>query len=183
MTSTPAVCHCVICWTYVDNDYPDPLVGRWNGMVREHGWTPIGVTGDASGVPGWAHTLGLWHSYRLPELVIFGAPENLQVRLLKYLVDQILAGQEMPEGTVVDIQGGPLPPMTLMHVVDGWNDVFLGSAVGFYRQTPKIPFLQISHGGDEPRLWLGTDEHPLDKWRDQLRLMPLKPANPREPGR
>jgi hypothetical protein len=168
VTFRPPLCHCVICWIYVDNDYPDPLVGRWNGLVREHGWTAVEVGGDGS--PGWAHTIGLWHSYRLPEIVVFGFPYALP--LLKFLVDQILAGQEMPEGTTIDISGSDLPAMTLKEVVPGWDKAFLGAAMGFYRQTPTVPFLQVSHGGDEPRLWLSTEGHPDDHWRAQLSDLP-----------
>ncbi|MFI6449830.1 DUF4262 domain-containing protein [Kitasatospora sp. NPDC050543] len=39
--------------------------------VREHGWHVVGVGGGGE-VPDWAFTVGLWHSYRIPEVAIFG---------------------------------------------------------------------------------------------------------------
>lgn len=47
--------------------------------VREHGRHVVGVGGGD--VPDWAFTVGLWHSYRIPEVAMFGLELHGRMRL------------------------------------------------------------------------------------------------------
>jgi hypothetical protein len=40
-------------------------------QVREYGWQVMMIPADDNG-PGWAFTIGLWHTHGLPELAMFG---------------------------------------------------------------------------------------------------------------
>ncbi|KJS61839.1 DUF4262 domain-containing protein [Streptomyces rubellomurinus] len=75
-TTASPPCPCVLC---------DPAASatvlararlrrRWatrTAHVREYGWHVVGVGGGGE-VPDWAFTVGLWHSFRLPEVVMAG---------------------------------------------------------------------------------------------------------------
>ncbi len=39
--------------------------------VQQHGWHLIGIEGDAEG-PGFAYSIGLYHTLKQPEIIIFG---------------------------------------------------------------------------------------------------------------
>ena len=98
MTADIPPCHCVICdsetaasqtLTAAENeafadeenlaeeeeDAVRALVPGWFGEaaahVRRTGWTSIGIM-PGTRTPGWAFSVGLWHSYRAPEVSLFG---------------------------------------------------------------------------------------------------------------
>ncbi len=49
----------------VDNDR------RLISDVRERGWS-VCVVADAPDQPAWAYSVGLWHTFRVPDLAMFG---------------------------------------------------------------------------------------------------------------
>ncbi len=44
--------------------------------VERHGWAVIGIEAD-EGLPGWAFSAGLWHTFGSPEIAIFGLPVRI----------------------------------------------------------------------------------------------------------
>lgn len=74
--------------------------------VRDHGLHVVYVpaTDDA---PEYAFTIGLWHAFEQPEVVVFGMPEEVAVELLETVADEVedgrrFGGGERHEGLLVE---------------------------------------------------------------------------------
>ncbi|MCK2244883.1 MULTISPECIES: DUF4262 domain-containing protein [unclassified Crossiella] len=166
-------CACLIC------EPPDARQDqRWSreiGTVRRHRWGVVGIVDE----PGWAFSYGLWHSFRQPEIAMFGLRGPDMMTWLNELADRIPGGGILQDGAeLTDVLADQ--PVRLRAADASWNDGLFGTAVGFYRQqTP--PFLQViwpdRHGhwpwhpeaGDrcrdwQPNLWLPLAEHPGELW-------------------
>ena len=69
MPGDQAPCRCVLCHDY--GDEIGPVTEQTIVQVRESGWQVMMIPADDDS-PGWAFTIGLWHSHGLPELAMFG---------------------------------------------------------------------------------------------------------------
>ncbi|MFJ1756364.1 DUF4262 domain-containing protein [Kitasatospora sp. NPDC088134] len=180
MTSAQPACRCVIC-----HDYGDRAAAgrseRWAvEQVRQHGWGVVMVPADEEG-PGFAYTVGLWHTHRAPELAMFGlADVHAMHTVLNALGERagaggLVAGREQ-HGVLAD------RPVLLRTADLRWYRAFFGQAIGFHRRPP-FPVLQVvwpdhrgRHPGDpaadpgcrdaQPQLWLRPAEHPRGVWTD-----------------
>lgn len=164
-------CPCLIC-------AEDPG-GRDTGIVdtiREHGWSALRVEGGIS----FAYTVGLWHTFRRPEIAMFGLDgEGMQ----HWLNACVALGREQgwPE------QGDPFEGVLagfatqLRPVDDSWRDALFGTAHRFYRGF-AVPVLQLvwpdrdghwpweeqataSSRNRQAFAWLPVAEHPAGAWR------------------
>lgn len=190
------VCRCVLCHDYGDRDENDRLDEDTIADVRQFGWSVLMIPEDDLG-PGWAYTIGLWHSHGAPELAMFGLDIELMRTRLNALGKQAVAGQHLAAGqqlatgdhlTVGDhLTSGQQLPAESVHLksVDlRWCRPFFGRIIGFYRR-PLLPFLQAvwpdstglypwDAGSDEvarssqPQLWLSPAEHPQGVWTQDL---------------
>lgn len=72
------------------NEYERRVIAN----VRNHGWhcTSVSIGSDGTG-SGFAYTVGLFHSYRQPEFVIFGLDPGIAYGILKILADAAAAGE------------------------------------------------------------------------------------------
>ncbi|MFD9082744.1 DUF4262 domain-containing protein [Streptomyces erythrochromogenes] len=177
-------CPCVLCdpaasATFRTRRLRKKRWARQMADVRKYGWHVVGVGGED--MPDWAFTIGLWHSYRIPEVAMFG----LELEGLMHWVND--AAAELRDGAATE-PGTLLPDViegyeVRLHPVDvSWHSPLLGTAVGFYRRTP-VPFVQLvwpdrDHRwpSDEqaspgcraqPSLWLPVDEHPTGIWTEE----------------
>src|SRR5215471_19690531 len=50
---------------------PDAYLRIISGQIGRIGWAVQGVPGDEQW-PSWAYSIGLWHTFRVPELALFG---------------------------------------------------------------------------------------------------------------
>jgi hypothetical protein len=175
-------CHCLLC------DPVEALTERQalvTAHVRTHGWHVTGVRAEQA-APGWAYSVGLWHSYRSPEVSVFGLPTQICLDIVNNVGDLVRDGAELRVnqrlGEVVDDYD-----LALRKVRGTWFEDLFGQALGFYR-TPPLPILQLvwpdraglfpwDEGTDQacrerqPQLWLPYDVHPLGVWtslRDEL---------------
>ncbi len=174
----------MICRDYGDRARLDAVDTRLVESVAEHGWGVVMIGAQESN-PGWAFTVGLWHSHRLPELAMFGQ-RNLNVMKtgLNLLGNQLLDGLAATPGTRIDgvIDGYPVQ---LREVNPEWHPVLFGTALGFYRATAAVPFRQILWPDTagvfpdeegfppqfldrQPLLWLSTTEHPQGPWTAEV---------------
>lgn len=184
MTAAPQTCRCVICHDYGDRDQLDAIDRVTIGHVGEHGWSVLQIPEDQDG-PGWAFTIGLWHTHGCPELAIFGLDIDTMKDCLNVLGRQAADGwppdveREEERGHVID--GDPV----MFRVIDPrWYKAFFGTAIAFYRRPP-LPFTQVLWGdregrfpgdpacdpavGDrQPSLWLPPDRHPPGVWTQDL---------------
>ncbi|GAB3280094.1 hypothetical protein GCM10027589_06960 [Actinocorallia lasiicapitis] len=131
--------------------------------MREHGWSVVGVREE----PAWAFTVGLWHSFGVPELAMFGLP----VTDLQFVLDEVAGARD-----------GALP-VERRTVDEDWRGLF-GWLDGFYGRA--VPVTQVRWpGGDElqPELWVPRAEHPPNMWLHlaELTPWPFADALPAEP--
>ena len=110
--------------------------------VRHHGChiIHVGVRDDEKG-PGWSYSIGLFHSFEQPELIIFGLPWSSAETIINGLATRMKAGQQFSHGQT--------DSAVLMH-----NDVrfilvpsaqyreYLGYALWFYGGK-EFPTLQL----------------------------------------
>ena len=50
---------------------PEAYLRIITGQIGRIGWAVQGVPGDEQW-PSWAYSIGLWHTFRVPELALFG---------------------------------------------------------------------------------------------------------------
>ncbi|MFE3449749.1 DUF4262 domain-containing protein [Nonomuraea sp. NPDC059194] len=172
-------CHCIIC---VDHDVDlDDFDRRTIGLVQEHGWVAQAVAADDSG-PGWAYTVGLWHTLRSPEIAIFGIDDLATMQhCLNGLGDAIREGRTL----VVDQERDDVIeglPVTIKAVHRSWHEPLFGQALYFYQHSP-VPFMEVvwpDRSGlfpwqdgcaagvrdRQPQLWIPKPNHPAGVWAD-----------------
>ena len=66
--------------------------------VQEFGWHVVLVSDDEVG-PGFAFTVGLYHNYQHPEVVVFGLPQKVSHRVLNLIGGAVKEGQQFRAGT------------------------------------------------------------------------------------
>ncbi|WP_326645324.1 DUF4262 domain-containing protein [Streptosporangium sp. NBC_01755] len=174
--SDQPVCHCLLCVEQeVELDEADLAMLR---SVRNRGWAVVMIPEDEDG-PGWAFTVGLWHTLRSPEVVMLGLRVDVMGNCLNTLADQIAAGHHLVEGRERDdvIRNYPVVAKT---VDTSWYRSLFGTALHFY-QRPPLPFMEIVwpdaagrfpwNDGCAPRLrelqpalWIPKDDHAPGPW-------------------
>lgn len=164
-------CGCLVCGAMP--------AGRDSGIVatvEEHGWSVLRIPGTFE----FAYTLGLWHTFRLPELVMFGL-EGLHMQwLLNTCVaamrDNGLPAEGVPFAGVLDGFDIQLRP-----VDESWRDALFGTAHRFYRGRPvpvwqavwpdargRWPWENDATASSRTRqafAWLPVDQHPAGSWQ------------------
>ncbi|MEV8612235.1 DUF4262 domain-containing protein [Amycolatopsis sp. NPDC051373] len=177
-------CRCMVCLDYGDRDRLGSVDARLFEHIADPGWGLLAIPEDEVSA-GWTFTIGLWHSFRVPELAVFGLEPQPGMGLLNVIGEQVAAGRRPAAGDELDdvLESGRL---ALRPVDEGWHDVFFGTAQRFYRAThPAVPFLQVlwpDRDGrfpaqDEfapelalrqPQLWLSPPQHAKGPWTADL---------------
>ncbi|GLW90073.1 DUF4262 domain-containing protein [Actinokineospora globicatena] len=179
MSSDDTACLCFVCRDYGDRDQLDSIDTGLIGHVADPGWGVLAIPEDEISA-GWAFTVGLWHSYRSPELALFGLDVEDSITFLNSVGALVAAGQHLKPGDELDQVIDD--HVVAVHPADpAWHGDFFGTALGFYRATPDVPFLQLTwpdpdghHPGHpefaehlahlQPQLWLPRDQHPDGPW-------------------
>ena len=186
-------CHCIIHEPPGDGGHWDENDPRIAAKVQELGWI-VGKVDEVETSPGWAFTVGLWHSLGRPELAMVGLRVPDMQHWLSMLGIQVRDGQPIEQH---DLRSGILPnhPVTFRLVHGSWYEDLFGYLIHF-AQRPPLPLLQVvwpdrngrfpwdaSSGEacrfDQPQLWLPKDEHPMGRWTRMDRREPWPfPAPP-----
>jgi hypothetical protein len=163
----------------------DEVTGFWDFQVAGHidqsGWHVTGVLPDDE-MPGWAYSVGLWHSYRHPEIAIFGLPPN-RYGFVNVIGDAIRDGRRLEPGQPIEgvVAGYGLQ---VRRVQEKWSEMF-AQGQSFYR-SPGLNVLQLVWPDPEgkfpweagfaerfqdlqPMLWLHPDDHPPGAWTKEWR--------------
>ncbi|MDI1462970.1 DUF4262 domain-containing protein [Catellatospora sp. KI3] len=146
--------------------------------VGEYGWHAAGVLADDQS-PGWAYTVGLWHSLGRPEVSVFGLPVEKAMDIVNVAGRLVRDGGTLVDGRDSDeiLRG---VPVAVRKVHFSWYADLFGQAVGFY-QGKVPPMLQLvwpdrsgrwpweaeveaSCRDSQPMLWLPWDDHPRNAW-------------------
>jgi hypothetical protein len=173
-------CRCVLCHEY--GDELGPVTEETIAQVREHGWQVMMIPADDNG-PGWAFTIGLWHTHGIPELAMFGLDIYDMKACLNGLGGRAVGGQRV-EADQIRHDVIEEHPVTLKSVDMRWYRAFFGSAIMFYRRPP-FPVLEVvwpdrdgffpwqeesdeSYRTRQPQLWLTPAAHPQGVWTQDL---------------
>lgn len=160
---------------YVIQNHPEVedvdgwLRTRIPASIREQGWSIVSMCGMKP--PPWCYTVGLWESYRQPELAICGLDHDFAVAILQHLAERVRNGVEFPPDR--DLGADPL---ILRAVHDDWRaDLF--PLIGEHYGDQTVPIWQAcwpgrrdlfpgeaGYDGGQPLLWLTKAEHPASVW-------------------
>ncbi|MEV4293757.1 DUF4262 domain-containing protein [Microbispora rosea] len=133
-------CRCIVCHDYGDRDEWDAIDRHTVEHVRSRGWSVKMIPEDDLG-PGFAYTVGLWHTYRSPDLAMFGLDVHLMHELLNRLGDDVATGE--PVDAEQERRGLiARHPVVLKQVDVRWYREFFGQAIAFYRRPP-FPVLEV----------------------------------------
>lgn len=147
--------------------------------VGRHGWHVIWIPAGDS-IPGSAFTVGLTHSFGVPELAAFGLSDEVGYTTLNMMGELVREGDRLRSGSRIG------------HVLEGfdlelragdpaWSDALFGSAQWFYQRDDPA-FVQCvwpdmsgrfpwEAGFDDrlrrfqPALWMPPAESPVGPWR------------------
>jgi hypothetical protein len=138
--------------------------------VRSFGWHLTGVAADEEG-PAFVYSVGLYESFRHPELIVFGLPVDTLFQMINALGDEVQAGARFDDG--VESDGALEEYLVTFRTVDRTHyREYLGCARWFY-QGNEFPALQC--------LWPDTKRrYPFDpEFEPNLRgLQPPLYASP-----
>src|SRR5262245_14175978 len=99
--------------------------------VNTHGWHVILVTPQDSN-PGWAYSIGLFHNFKHPEVVLFGLDGKLMHQLVNHVGREVKGGGRYEPGRDYgDILEGL--NCTFRSVEPMWYESVLGYAKWFYK--------------------------------------------------
>lgn len=154
----------------------DPTVDRLLERVRDVGW---GIF-HSRGRPVWALTVGLWHSFRYPDLLVCGQDRFGRTSILVQArvalstgplqVDQVARAVADPFVMVVRVDESwhrtelmRIPFAFYGGEVPEYQQLICADALGFF---PDEKGHAGTRGGDQPNLALRWDDHPAGVWRD-----------------
>jgi hypothetical protein len=69
--------------------------------IQEVGWHIVVIEADDTG-PGYAFSVGLFHSYDHPEIIIFGLKQEIAMQFINNIGVQVKSGIRYSSGTEVD---------------------------------------------------------------------------------
>ena len=116
--------------------------------VEEHGWHVLKVLADSEG-PGFAYTVGLYHSFRHPELIVVGLPPEVAHNVLNIAGEAIRRGMRYSEA----VQTSDLfedRACRFRRMPEGQYPNYLGWDLWFY-DGPAFPALQLIWPDQEGR--------------------------------
>ncbi|MEW6493544.1 MAG: DUF4262 domain-containing protein [Cyanobacteriota bacterium] len=76
---------------------PNPLEQKVFDDIKQYGWHILGVEADETS-PGFAYSIGLWHHFQHPEIILFGLPYEVMGRIINIIGDQVKAGTRFEAG-------------------------------------------------------------------------------------
>ena len=107
--------------------------------VNTHGWHVMKVLGTSEN-PAWAFSIGLFHSFKHPEILMFGLPLDTMHQVINAVGLQARAGRRIEAGTEVDdlLEGFRCAFKAVEPV---WYEPVLGYATWYYKGR-AFPTLQ-----------------------------------------
>lgn len=145
--------------------------------VRSHGWSVVALPAEGE-FPGWAYSVGMWHTSGAPEVCVFGLRVVDMHRLVNQVGDLVRGGLPLRVGESVAVGGSSL---TVRPVHPSWHADLFAYGLEFHRSA--VPMVQLvwpaSPPDPQPLLWLPKDDHPPSLWTrlDQLVDSPFPGAS------
>lgn len=106
-------------------------VAKARADIKEFGWHVVAVQNDER--PGVLYTVGLWESYRHPEILVFAPSQDPMTiaKNLSVLASRVAKGESVKHGDVLEGAFGKFPG-AIRNVHPKWHPGFLGTAGGVY---------------------------------------------------
>ena len=122
--------------------------------VGTHGWHVVNVLEDDRG-PAFSYTVGLFHSFRHPEVLVIGLPRETAHPILNEVGAAAQAGRRVEAGATYDdfLEGYDC---TFRVIPPARYRFYLGWAMWFYDYAP-FPALQLIYP-DRERRWPWQEE-------------------------
>src|SRR5262245_6980667 len=108
------------------------------GDIARVGWHIVGIEADDEG-PGYAFSVGLYHTYSHPEIIIFGLKNETAAQLINVIGYQVKGGTRFEDGESDAVAEGF--PVTFKTVPVTAYREYVGYALWFYRSF-DFPLLQ-----------------------------------------
>jgi hypothetical protein len=107
--------------------------------IETYGWHVVLIP-EEDGTPGWAFSVGLYSTFRKPEIIVFGLPQAVSHHLINTVGEWARSGQTVSE---TDLYSGLIDkfPCTFRPVASQWYRNFVGAAGWYYRRA-EFPLLQ-----------------------------------------
>jgi hypothetical protein len=103
-------------------------------IVAEHGWY-VALFEEEDGMPAFGYTIGLWKTFKHPEIIAFGLPVDVLATLLNLAGDKVKAGENIRQDFAYNDLLTELPVTFKKVHTDNIADYF-GYAMGFYDMKP-----------------------------------------------
>ena len=171
-------CECQMCELEAAGYGPEAYAEIIMGHIGRVGWAVQGIPGDEQ-CPSWAYSIGLRHTYGVPELALFGLSLPNMAAIINEIGRLIADGTEVKAGDQID---GVSPcTFTVRPVHDSWRSTSLfttsDTIYGYLRPSylqvfwpdrqgilPWEPGFEPGFDGLQPLLWLPRDDHPPGAW-------------------
>jgi hypothetical protein len=108
--------------------------------VNVHGWHVMQVLPEQT-QPGWSYSIGLFKTFRHPEVVVFGLPLDTMHQIINMVGGAVKSGRQFADGVVADDLLKQYA-CTLRAVQTIWHPQLLGFATWFYG-SGDFPALQL----------------------------------------
>jgi hypothetical protein len=133
--------------------------------IAVHGWHVAGVL-DWDGLPGWAYSVGLYHRFKHPEIVVFGLDSHVAHVLINIVGDDAATGKVY---TADELYPDLIDTYSCMFkpVNTGWYEPFLGYAEWFY-DGADYPVLQCLWPDHDSRFPWDPEFNPDWVWAQPL---------------
>ncbi len=111
--------------------------------VKKHGWSAANVRDHE---PPFLYSIGLMHTVKHPELIVFGLEPGVAHGLISHLVGEIRAGSRFDDAGVstFDLRGKTIA-VGLRRVHPTQHPLYLGYAMGYCREVmlPGLDAVQV----------------------------------------
>lgn len=124
-----------------EEDYTDPVERKFISNINRVGWNVpnvIKVAGETG--PNWSFSCGLYHTYRHPEIVVFGLHHDRLTGIINAIGREVSNGAKFEFGreSLTILEGYPCAFREI--AVQNYHG-YLGWAIWFYERAP-FPVLQ-----------------------------------------
>ena len=107
--------------------------------MKVYGWTVI-LVAEGDNLPGWGYSIGLYRTFKHPEVITFGLPKELTRDVVNCVGDDVKSGKQYSSGNrYPNLLEGALCIFQVVEKI--WYKPFLGQAISFY-DGEEFPVLQ-----------------------------------------
>lgn len=176
--NTSPACLCLICTGASSTRVLDAIDTDTVSNVGKHGVHLVGILAENDRLP-YAFTTGLWHSYRSPEVAIFGLPARSAQACLSTAAESAKDNAMAADQQRDDVLHGL--PVAIRRIDPEWHRELFGINISFYQGCTSVPFVQMFWPDCEghfpwqpafsaqfhdiqPQLWLAPSQHPRNAW-------------------